>query len=267
MKKTWIGFSLMAIALAGSALWMSQGCVGKIPTFATVVATSTAVLPSDYIANFENGNAQMNPYLTNSVGGFFADLAYPSYNKINPVVGSNVPGPFIVLNPGNGSQFAIHIFGVLTDPGDGSTYPDFDVKGYFNADCPTCYYDASSFTGIQFDYYWPNITVNGHAPPPIFWFDLSTARTAPQGQGGLCDSQTAPSGVPCYDHLAINLPHNVAWGTVSRNFTALTNEYGGYGWQAADAQKFLYLEFRTTANNAKGVYNVDFRVDNIKFLP
>ena len=273
-KLKWVFFSLLAMGWVGSALWMTQGCVGKIPTFASVIATSTVVLPSDYIANFENGDNHMNPYLLGSSTGVWEDLAYPSYNKINPVKGSTVAGPFIVPNPGHGnnSQFAAHVFGVLTDPGDSTTYPDFDIKGYFNVNCTTCYYDASSFTGIQFDYYYPTVPVDGqgnslgHAPPPDFFFDLATARTSPQGQGGLCDANPS-SGIACYDHYHINIPHNASWGTISSPFTSLTLEYSTVPWQITDAQRLLYLEFRETANNAAGTYGVDFWIDNIKFLP
>jgi hypothetical protein len=134
---------------------------GLIPTTATVTATITLTpvptLAPDFISNFENGTVGVNPNLTGSTNGFWTVNTF-----MGPPAAPNTIdfGSFVVSNSVPNSvdfsNFAIHV-------GWPSAPITLIATGGYEADQLTCllegnsgtYFNASSFTGIAFDYNIP----------------------------------------------------------------------------------------------------------------
>ena len=113
MRKLWVVFSVLISGLMVSALWLSQGCSGKIPTMANIVATSTPTLPPDYISDFENGGNKVNPYLTNAANGYWTDSTYGGPATALNVINDPFIVPNTVADSVDSSNYAAHMFARL----------------------------------------------------------------------------------------------------------------------------------------------------------
>ena len=241
--KLWAaGFALL---LAGS-LGAIQGCAGKVPPIAAILPPTLPPLPANYIDDFEDGDLNINPRLTNSLNGFWANTTYGQTTQT-----------FLVTAPvpGNGSANAVHLFGTYIDSGGGG-YPAFQLQTYLRNDGN--YYDASSFTGIQFSWNCPSDD-NSYQR----FFCLAVNRTTPPSQGGGCTG----TPIPCYDHFSYTMPNTAGlWTSQSVTFSAMYNQYNSYAMLPSDLQQIIFLLWTNRSNNIAGNYTADFWVDNAQFF-
>lgn len=288
MKKTWIGFSLLAV-LVFSSVWLSEGCKGSLPAIPAVVATP---LPSSVISNFNNGSLNMNPTLLNGDGGYFLSETYGgAAGHPNMIDGSNNPN-ILVPNPGDGSAYAVHVYGAQTDPLP-TTYPAMEVFGFLKNDSSNLpssdWYNitqppAGSFPykGIRMDVkILPYSTAGGVTVGdnnPQKRFALATAYTVPSttDQGGTCPP---PFSTNCYNYFWIpgNLPTtnpavNDGWEPVSFLFSSFKAD-SGYGNDSGDTfasnaifpQQVIFLLWKFGDNGAGATTYTDFWFDNVEF--
>lgn len=249
MKKCF-GFLVFLVAISLSVSWMLAGCKGVIPPLAIMVPTVAPTLQPGVVSDFSNLALNMNPNLKNSLNGYWFNGTY-GQTTMSMVVTAPVPA--------DGNAAALHLFGTFTDPGNGS-YPAFQLQGFPRNN--SSFFNASSFTGIKFDWNCPN----GDNTVQRF-FCLAIARTTPSSQGGNCTG--AAGAVPCYDHFSSVLPMtNGLWTTRTIPFAALALQYNAGApntIQPADLQQIVFLMWTNRANNVAGNYGVDMWLDNVNF--
>lgn len=242
-NKFW--YLAVVLALAAGSLALLQGCTGRVPPIGVVLTPLPPPLPVTVVDNFEDGDFLLNPRLLNSLNGFWSNTTYGqttmSFQVTNP-------------SPANGSTQAIHLSGTFSDPGNGS-YPAFQMQAYPTNDGSL--YDASSFTGIQFDWNCPasDTTVQK-------FFCLAVSRTTPPGQGGGCNG----TPIPCYDHFSYALTNTVGWSPVTIAFASMYPQYGAYTMVPSDLQQIVFLLWTNRANNVFGSYVTDMWLDNVVFF-
>lgn len=238
------------------------GCSGKVPPIAAILPPSLPPLPANYIDDFEDGDLNINPRLTNSLNGFWANT---TYNQTTQTFLVTAPVP------SNGSVNAIHLFGTYIDPGN-SSYPAFQLQAYLRNDGN--FYDASSFTGIMFDWNCPTYSTAGGVTTGDNsnqrFFCLAVDRTTPPSQGGGCSG----TPIPCYDHFSFSLPDTAGLWT-SQNITflgypsvpnSMYSQNGSYTMLPSDLQQIIFLLWTNRSNNVAGNYRAEFWVDNVRFF-
>ncbi|HTC20143.1 MAG TPA: hypothetical protein VK859_04795 [bacterium] len=279
MKKTCVAFCLMAALVAALSV-LSEGCKGNLAAVPAVVPTpqSTAV-----ISNFNNGTLNMNATLLNGDGGYFLSETYGGApGHANQIDGSTNPN-ILVPNPGDGSAYAVHIFGTQTDPLP-TSYPAMEVFAFMKNNASNPYYDLTQtpFVGIRFDVkILPystagGVTVGDNNPQKRFAIACAPMVPPTTALGGTCPPSFSTN---CYNYFwtAANLPTtnpavNGGWQPVSFLFSSLKTD-GGYGkYQSTGftaspvfAQQVLFLLWKFGDNGAGGTTNTDFWFDNVQF--
>jgi hypothetical protein len=200
----------------------------------------------------------VNPTLLNSSKGGFLDGSYGFTTDeglaLTTPVTASLPDP-------SGSPYAMHLFGTYIDYQNGG-YPAFELECLPRSD--GSYFDASSFTGIQFDWYvGPTDNSNQR------YFCLVTARIAPQSIGGTGVCGTG-SNVACYDFLGSPLPAIAAgWINPSIDFASMQTQYSsGTAPQtvtSTDQKQILQLMWTNRSNNIAGNYTCDMWLDGVAF--
>lgn len=257
MKKNMMGHAFKTMLLA--VVFLSAGCVSKVPPLSAVLSPP---LPDNVVSTFENGSTKMNPTLLNCPNGTWLDNTYPSYNIINSIFVT----PNTVANSVDNSNYAIHIYGTLTDKGDG-TYPAFELEGLFGTQASP-YFDATSFAGVSFQMDIPNDDTCKER-----LFGIGTDQTVGGIAGGHClsncnDDFWMDNGSAGYTTYSGFTPTG-SWINFGFTWSQLKQE--GWGTAASPAglanhlSKMILLFWKFDANNAAGTYYVDFWVDNIQF--
>ena len=303
MQKKGIPFRLallggLACALCGSvALLFSQGCSGTLPAVPAVVPTP---LPQNYISAFDRGSLQVNPSLIyiNGLGGSFVPETYGgAAGHPNQINGSNNPNILVPLDSsnGNGSPYAIHVYGAQTDPLP-TTYPAMEVFGFLRNDQSNLpnseWYDLTFggnpltiagvpvTTGIRFDVrILPystagGVTVGDNNPQKRFAIACAPMTPSTTAPGGTC---TPPFSSNCYNYFwaPSNLPTtnpavNNGWQPVSFAFTSLKTD-AGYGlyqslnMNATYEPQAIFLLWKFGDNGAGTPTYTDFWFDNVQF--
>ena len=257
MKTKIIGCSGLVCVLLTSILWMSQGCVGGVPPITAFVVTATPTLPVDYISNFETGTVAINPTLRN-VNGFPGSFTVNTYG--GGAFPNTVNNPFVLSNPGNGSNYAIHILCQLSSTG---AYEADQLVCTLTSGAPSYYYDASSFTGIQFDL---NILPDDTSTHRVF--QIGTDVTTPaSATGGTCSPVAN-----CYNHYQATLPSGSTGGWVTKTYNWNQITYPGYGNNngpdiSTHLNKILFLQVSIDNQASVTISKTDIWIDNVKFLP
>jgi hypothetical protein len=248
---------IVFLALAG--LGFLQGCKPNVPLPSSILATP---LNSNVVSNFKNASLKVNPTLIDSSQGVFLDGSYAyltdSMGLTTPLASATNPDP-------SGSPYAMHLFGTYLDYGNGG-YPAFELECFPRGGGG--YYDASSFTGIQFDWCTgPNDNSNQR------FFCLVTARIAPQSIGGTGACGTG-SNVPCYDFLGASLFGTGGnWFALNIDFASMQTQYSsGSASQTVtptDLTQVLQLMWTNRSNNVGSPggtpYTCDMWLDDIEF--
>ena len=226
MKKSWIGFGILALFVL-SLSWISQGCKGTLPAIPAVVPTP---FPSGVISNFGNGSLNMNQTLENGEGGYFTAETYGgAAGHANMIDGSNNPN-ILFPNPGDGSAYAIHIYGAITDITP-TGYPDMALYAFLKnnpTNLPNSeWYDLSFagspvvFTKIRFDM---NIGADDTNTQKLFAIGCAPEVPSTTAPGGTCPPNFSNN---CFDYWWYN------YGSPGNSFTNTTYPAGiqGHGWQ------------------------------------
>lgn len=204
-------------------------------------------VPADemMISDFQNSSTNVDSKLFGASGGTWIAFSFGG-NKVN--------SPFLVPGGPNGDKMAAHIYGTLTDKGDGS-YPSFTLQCQFTQ---SGLYDASNFTGLKFYYKCPSTDQALKRR-----FCLGTAPTLPASAGGNCTEN-------CFDHFGTMLRPSNDWILYTLKFTDLTREGWGSPVTPPDLvdhlKEFINLSWNHSANNTAGQYPIDFWVDNVEFF-
>lgn len=267
-KTSWaplfLGTAFFALFLLG--LFGSQGCTSKMPVQSMMVATATPTLSPSIIDNLEDGDLKLNS-VTFPEGVWYASTWGDPGNKVNSnwVSCGNVGA--------NGTDCAIHLFGLLKDNADGQ-YPSFQLECILSSG----YFDASAFHGLRFYYNIPNddIPVTPLAPGESTLlkgtrrFNFVVAATQQDIKGGTCPSN-------CFDHFGDFLnATNGAWIQKTYYFNSaygtpnMTRQGWGYpsGLTLTPAvlKQAIELQWQDGRNGSKGRYNIDYWVDEVEFL-
>jgi len=302
-----------------SALWMVQGCTTNLPPMGAVAPTATPSLPDSVVSDFENGKVEVNPTLRGVLNPVW-NVATPSTgqegtegtatlgngswrastfggdppNTLNG--GLSVDSCNVATNPCfilpipasppslavNNSRLAAHLFGDLFIT---TRYESHQLICMMRNSSQNPYFDASSFSGIQFDIY---ISSADNNTVPVF--QIGTDKTTPpsSGVGGLC---VGPSS-SCYNHYTYNLsnlgtdpmddpfgeraplagpdcsaPCRDTWVRLTLPWIRLNTTFGPYvGPLSASLRKIVLLQFQVNNNlpNPSNNYT-DFWVDNVQF--
>src|SRR5580658_1295121 len=225
MRKTGIGFGFLAL-LALLTAWLSQGCQGNLPAIPAVVPTPFS---SGVISNFGNGSLNMNPTLENGDGGYFTSETYGgAAGEPNMIDGSNNPD-ILYPNPGDGSAYAVHIYGAITDITP-TGYPDMALYGFLKnnpSNLPSSeWYDLNfagapvAFTGIRFDM---NIGADDTNTQKLFAIGSAEEVPPTTAPGGTCPPNFSNN---CFDYWWSN------YGS-GNSFVNAAYPAGikGHGWQ------------------------------------
>ena len=263
----------MAAILAG-ALWTMEGCSGKIPPMAAVLQPAVS-LPPDFISDFETGKPVVSPTLLNSNNGVWRAATFGGSALAPNVINGPILVPNTVSNATDSSKYAIHIFASLLANGTGCGYESDQL------DCPlyhsntNTYYDASSFTGIQF---MLNIQPDDNNSHPVFQVVVAETEPPPAESGtagGTC--LQGPCGSTCFNHFQYLLPVNPGvgtggWTTISLNWAQFSLAFGSLPYGLSYYLNHVIFLQWTFSNNAQGypgypANTTDFWVDNVQFLP
>ena len=239
-------------------LWLQEGCQGSYPPIAVMVVTSTPTLMPDVVSNFETGGTAVNSNLT-GVNGYPGSFSANTYGGSPP---NTINNPFIVSNPGDGSNFALHISTSLSSTGAYEADQVFCNLKSPGASSP--YFDLTPFTGIRFDFKLGADT--NPASGRVFGIPIDIT-TVPSSPGGTCTSQ-------CYNNFQVNLPagQNTAWMPLTFTWSQFAEAYN----QLTPPQnqfsnhltRALQLEWSFSPNAAiVTTTTTDFWVDNVQFLP
>jgi hypothetical protein len=197
------------------------------------------------VMNFEDGSKNTNPKLYGGADGVWMDTTF---------AGNTISGDMIDSPGANGTSKCAHIYGTLTDKGDGQ-YPAFQLQGNFKS---TGYYDASAFTGIKFYYKCPPTDKSIKRR-----FGIGIAGTLPTSMGGSCTGA-------CFNNFGANMTVSPDWVAVSYSFADLKRE-SGWGDPVSPPdltdhlKEFISLVWANSANNTPGSYAIDYSVDEVEF--
>lgn len=251
MKKIFlIGTLALGVLLP---LTLSQsGCKGGYPPLTVMVVTATPTLPPNVISNFETGGVSINSSLLN-INGNAGSFTVNTYGGSPP---NTITNPFIFAGAGNGGSYGISINCSLS--GTGAYEADQLVCNFIKSGIPNPYYDATPFSGIQFDI---NILPGDTNTQRVIQvgIDVTTPNSAP---GGTCASG-------CYNHYQANLGGPTGgWVTKTYNWSQLV--YPGYGTNygpdvSTHLTKFIFLQWSESANGAVVTTQTNFRIDNVSF--
>ena len=263
LKKKWLWYPGFFILSLLWILWMNQGCNGKIPPLSNVLAVAPTPLPSYFISDFETGKIGLNTHLQGYVGGNWAAATYGG----STAAPNAVDAIFVLPNPGDGSNFAAHVFGVMTDPG-GTQYPSDQLGCFLSDNSSTPYFDASLFTGIQFDINIMPDDTNNFTRGRIFQVATDATVPPPQIPGGRAGGRCT-QGANCFNHYEYSLPGPTGgWITLTLTWAMFNQAYGTtYGPLSNHLDKFILLQWQFGDNGAGTVTYTDFWVDNVQFLP
>lgn len=293
MKKTFLLMGTLCAALL-PVVWFSQGCQGTLPNLPAVVSTP---LPQNVISNFSNGSLIMNPTMLNGKNGYFLPETYGgAAGQPNMINGSNNPN-ILVPNPGNGSAYAIHVYGQQTDPVP-TSYPAMEVFAFMKNDQSNPYYDITPpayggtfpYTGIRMDIkILPystagGVTVGDNNSQKRFGIACGPMVPPTTALGGNCPPDFSSN---CYDYFwacsntgtIINLPTtnpavNGGWQPVSFLFATnfKTDTFGNFKntkiFQNSNnffSSQVLFLLWKFGDNGAGSTTYTDFWVDNVQF--
>lgn len=229
---------------------LALGCDAvRVPTTANYQGSS------DYrqqlvVDDLEDGDTTINPNLLNSSGGNWGTLTWGDPSNV-------VNNPFVVAGGAGGSSFAVHIYGTLTDNGDGQ-YPSFALQCRLNTGST---YDASFFTGVRFDY---RAGTSDNAN--IRRFFITLPELAPLADGGSCTGATGQ----CGDYHGIFYdPPPTSWTKQALAFSSLTQEGFGISPSPADLDgnkdHLFWMQWNHGGGNVAGSYTIDYWVDNVEF--
>lgn len=251
----------MLVCLFILAGFGNQGCNGKSPSQSSVVATATPTLAPNVISNLENDSLALNA-VSFPQGTWYASTWGDPGNKVNPnwVTCGGVGA--------NGTDCAVHLFGLLTDNSDGQ-YPSFQLECILGSG----YFDASRFAGVRFDYKFgtddnplpPNLGIGEVSCSPYRRFNLVIAATQQDIKGGTCPSD-------CFDHFGLSLnATNDAWVPKSCIFSTMTKSFDGTPHNLTvlhpdDLKQVIELQWQVGRNGHKGRYTVDYWVDEVEFF-
>ena len=252
MKRIFLGICVLTLSLL-PVLWFSEGCQGNLPAQPTVVPTPLA---NNVISNFNRGSLLMNPDLLNGAGGYFLSETYGgAAGQPNLIDGNNNPN-ILFPNPGDGSSYAVHIYGPQTDTYP-SGFPAMEVFAFFSNNPDHPYYDLTktTFKGIRFDLkILPNSTAGGVTVGDnntVRRFGIASAPMVPPitAAGGTCPPNFSNN---CYNYFWSpgNLPPtspavNDGWQPVSFLFSSLrTDSYPPYS--------NMFMNGSTTSGTAVG---------------
>ncbi len=255
MKKM-IVLMMLTGALILNGVWFMQGCTGKIPPLSAIIATSTATLGPNIVANFDNGNASINTNLVRSISGNFNWLPGTITN--------------VVVSPGaNSTQYAAN---VLVAPTALSGYTPYELEanpngtgGVYNLN-GTAY--GSPTNGIQF--YWKTGPTDNM---PARWFIAPAPEQIPPPVGNCAGS--------CYD------TYKKALGGTANTWTLVSftwSQFAQAGWGSPqigplagtcgvapcsgspNISRILYFQWEEDPNNLAGTYGCDFWVDEVQLF-
>ena len=205
-------------------------------------------VPADQkkVSDFEDGSTSVNPKLFGAHGGGWMAYSF---------AGNSTNGTFVVPGGANGDKMSAHVYGTLTDKGDGS-YPSFTLQCNFNGNGP---YDASPYDGIKFYYKCPAADQDLKRR-----FGIGTSPTLANSEGGTCSNN-------CDNHFGVMLSSANDWVVYTLKFTDLTREQG---WGAPvtppdlvdHLKEFVCVKWDHGANNAAGSYTIDYWVDDVEFF-
>jgi hypothetical protein len=205
------------------------------------------VLPEQkVVGDFEDGSMNLNPKLYGAPSGKWNAFSY---------AGNTINTPFIVPGGANGTKMAAHIWGTLTNKGDGS-YPAFTLQAMFK---DSGYFDASMFQGLKFYYKCP---ADDKALQRRFSVTLKV--TLPTSNGGSCTDQ-------CYNHFGADLSMTGDWSLKSYAFTDLKRQ-SGWGSPVTPPDFTDHLtelkgfEWSHNSQNTAGSYPIDYWVDEVEFF-
>jgi hypothetical protein len=141
------------------------------------------------------------------------------------------------------------------DTGD-FTYPSIVLQGKFH---PQGNYDAALFNGIRFYYKCPQ-SDKAHRRR----FAVAIAPTVSTAEGGSCLDQ-------CGNHFGANLDPAQDWVQLTFKFGDLAREQG---WGSSvdppgladHLQEMMYIKWEHGANNVKGVFAMDYWIDEVEFF-
>ena len=205
------------------------------------------VLPEQKIVgDFEDGSANMNPKLFGSPSGKWNAFSYG---------GNTITMPFVVPGGANGTKMAAHIWGTLTNKGDG-TYPSFTLQGQLKSSGA---YDASAFDGISFYYKCPP---DDQASTRRFTVPIK--QTLPTSNGGTCSDQ-------CYNHFGADLSVSGDWIQKKFSFSDLKRQ-SGWGSPVTPPdftdhlKDIVFIQWDNNAQNTAGTFHIDYWVDEVEFF-
>lgn len=310
MKTKWFLIPILAAFAVVPCLWLQQGCAGNYPSVATMIATPTPPLAADVISNFNSDAVSVNPTLAGVIlqtvvtgggstsGNLNANAGpvtvlrnYAGSFTTNTYGGGSSPNtinsPFLLPNPGDGSNYAINISCPLSDPpvttvsgcvttvtpGNppttvvsgcvttvSSAYPADDLICTLISGGPSPYFDASGFTGIQFEI---NILPDDTNPNRVFQVAVDVT-TPSSSVGGTCT-------LGCYNYHQAVLPSVSTGGWVTESYTWSQITYPGFGTNTGPLSnhltKLLFLQWGFSDNGGMKNTHTDFWIDNVKFLP
>src|ERR1039458_7511193 len=160
--------------------------------------------------------------LLNGNGVYFLSETYGgAAGHANMIDGSNTPN-ILVSNPGDGSPYAIHVYGPQTDPSP-PTYPAMEVFALMKNNPTNPYYDLTTtpFTGIRFDVkILPYSTAGG-----VTVGDNNPQKKFEIGRAPMVPPITAPGGT-CPPNFSNNC-YNYFWDTSN---LPTTNPAVNNGW-------------------------------------
>ncbi len=276
LSRKWFLFSgLTAFALTGG-LWMIEGCSGKLPPIAAVLQPAAPPLPPDFISDFENGKPLVSPTLLNSNNGVWRPSTFGGSSTAPNVINGPILVPNTVADATDSSKYAIHIFASLENVGSGCGYEsDQLVCPLYHPDTNT-YYDASSFTGIQF---MLNIPPDDQNFSPVFQVVVAETEPPPAESGtagGTCLGSPGCGG-SCFNHFQVALPASPGvgtggWVTLSFNWASFNSPFSSPPQPLSYYLNHIIFLQWTFSNNTAGFngnppHPTDFWVDNVKFLP
>ncbi len=275
MKKT-IVFLALGVGLIVNIGWLTQGCTGKVPSVAQVVATP---MPTDVIDNFSNGE-NVNPSLCESQGG---ELLNGSYGASSVSIFQLVANP--AISAAYPSDYAFHFSGSVTDS---SAYPALilDIllsspsSPYINATATGC-----NFSGIQFE-----LNIMGDDTCAQRLFGVGTASTVNALPGGncapasLCGNDFWISGSNDYIGIPFEGKQGQGWQTYSYTWNQMSREGWGVDLNTCgpaacqtctlsnctpEEEQMMVLTFKSDGNdtNPGHVFVADYYVDAFQFLP
>jgi hypothetical protein len=255
--------------LAAAGLALVWGCQSKIPPTSALTDPGTAENRS-LVADFENQSPNINPDLfelnnppsytlkeANLIPGSAAFVVVNNFKSLAGVTDQAVHGPGLGAN---GSDYAFHEAGAVTDLGD-FTYPSLDLQAQLEAGN---FYDASPWKGVKF---MMKVGPGDTALHRIFSIPVYQTVAVAGGGGCLAGPKL------CYDHFAADYSAGTGgqWKQFSFLFSDLHQLVAGYiptppTLSGVNLQQVLWLQWEEGLNNSAGHCNIDLWVDDVEFF-